>query len=215
MQYTGMAILAGCLALLLLYLTLRFGWRLEWLFGWLKGCALLILLGMCIVVAMLAWEFSQFSPILDGERMAILEFRQSDLQQYDARVTSSSGTQQLPVQGERWELNVQVLRWRGLPHMLGLEDGYRLNSLGGRYLTLEQQKEMGAVLASPLHPTPAWRDIWHLLDKLELAWLYTDAFAIRFMPIADGARFSVEIGATGLSPVAMNPQALEAMKRLE
>ncbi len=212
MQYIGLAALVGCLALLLLYLTLRFGWRLDWLLGWLQGCALLILLGACAVIAVLAWELSQFTPITDGARVATLEFRHNAPQQHEARVTSKAVTQQLLVHGELWELDVQVLRWRGLPRMLGLEDGYRLNNLSGRYLTLEQQREMGSTLAGPLHSTPPWRDAWRVLDKLNLGWLYTDAFAIRFMPIADGARYAVEIGATGLSPVAMNPQALEAMK---
>lgn len=212
MQYIGLAVLVGCLALLLLYLTLRLGWRLEWLLGWLKGCVLLIMLAACVIVGVLAWELSRFTPITDGARVAILEFRQKAPQQHEARVSSDAVTQQLLVHGELWELDVQVLRWRGLPRMLGLEDGYRLNNLSGRYLTLEQQREMDATLAGPLHSTPAWRDAWRLLDRLELGWLYTDAFAIRFMPIADGARYAVEIGATGLSPVAMNPQALEAMK---
>lgn len=215
MQYIGLAVLVGCLALLLLYLTLRFGWRLDWLLGWLKGCALLVMLAACAAIGLLAWELSRFAPITDGARVAMLEFRQNASQQHEARVTANAVTQQLPVQGDLWELDVQVLRWKGLPRMLGLEDGYRLNNLSGRYLTLEQQHEMGATLAGPLHSTPPWRDAWRLLDTLELGWLYTDAFAIRFMPIADGARYAVEIGATGLSPVAMNPQALEAMKGFE
>ena len=215
MQYIGLAVLVGCLALLLLYLTLRLGWRLEWLLGWLKGCVLLFMLAACAIVGVLAWELSRFTPITDGARVATLEFRQEAPQQHEVRVSSNAVTQQLLVHGELWELDVQVLRWRGLPRMLGLEDGYRLNNLSGRYLTLEQQREMDATLAGPLHSTPAWRDAWRLLDRLELGWLYTDAFAIRFMPIADGARYAVEIGATGLSPVAMNPQALEAMKGFE
>lgn len=215
MQYMGLAVLVGCIALLLLYLTGRFGWRLEWLFGWLKGCALLVLLGLCAVIAVLAWELAQFRPISDGSRIATLEFRQTGTQRYDVRVESAGALQVLPVQGHLWEMDVQVLRWRGLPHMLGLEDGYRLNGLGGRYLSLEQQREMNAALTQSLHATPAWRDAWRWLDRLNMNWLYADAFAIRFMPIADNARFAVEIGATGLSPVAMNPQALEAMKGFE
>lgn len=215
MQYTGLAVLVGCLALLLLLLTLRFGWRLDWLLGWLKGCALLVLLAGSMLIAALAWEFLQFRPIDDGARIATLEFRGLSDQQYEASIESTRGVQRLPVQGQLWELDVQVLRWRGLPHMLGLEDGYRLNGLRGRYLTLEQQREMDASLSRPLHDTPRWRDAWQWLDRLSLGWLYADAFVIRFMPLADGARYAVEIGATGLSPVTMNRQALDAMKRLE
>lgn len=215
MQYLGLAVLVGCLALALLYLTLRLGWRLEWLAGWLKGCGLLMLFGACAVIGLLAWEFSRFQPIADGTGIATLEFNRTAGGEYEVRLQSSAGIHRQPVPGQLWEMDVQVLRWRGLARMLGLEDGYRLNALRGRYLALEQQRELDARQSRPLHQTPAWRDAWHWLDKLELGWLYADAFTIRFMPLADGARFTVEIGATGLSPVAMNAQALEAMKGLE
>lgn len=214
MQYLGLAVLTGCFGLLLLFITLRLGWRLEWLLGWLKGCALLVLLALCGGLALLAWEFSRFQPIVDGTRIATLDFRQLADKQHEVYLAPAMSSP-LPLHGDLWELDVQVLRWRGLPHMLGLEDGYRLNGLRGRYLALEQQRERGDDLAYSLHGTPAWRDVWRWLDRLELSWLYSDAFTIRFMPMADGARFAVEIGATGLFPVAMNTQALEAMKGLE
>src|SRR5690606_22142389 len=124
-------------------------------------------------------------------------------------------TPPLPLHGAFLVVDVEVSRWRGLLHMLGLEGGYRLDRLRGRYLTLELPHAMGSCLRHSLHATPVWRDSWRWLDQLNLSWLYADAFTIRFMPIADGARFAVEIGVTGLSPVAMNTQALDAMKGLE
>lgn len=213
MQYAGLAVLVGCLALLLLYLILRFGWRLDWLLGWLKGMLLLALLGCCAVVAVIAWELYQFRPITDGAQVATLELRESAPQRFEATLRSVDRIQQLHLQGDLWELEVQVLRWQGLLHALGLEDGYRLDRLSGRYLALEQQRETTPV--RPLHDTPRWRDAWSWLDSLDLDWLYADAFAIRFMPAADGARYVIEIGATGLSPVAMNPEALTALKGFE
>ncbi|HIZ50014.1 MAG TPA: hypothetical protein IAA18_02925 [Candidatus Pseudomonas excrementavium] len=213
MQYAGLAVLVGCLALLLLYLVMRFGWRLEWLLGWLKGILLLALLGCCAVVAVTAWELYQFRPITDGAQVATLELRESAPQRFEATLRSADGVQQLQLQGDLWELEVQVLRWQGLLHALGLEDGYRLDRLNGRYLALEQQRETTPI--RPLHDTPRWRDAWSWLDSLDLGWLYADAFAIRFMPAADGARYAIEIGATGLSPVAMNPEALTALKGFE
>lgn len=215
MQYAGLAGLLGCLALLVLYFALRFGWRFDWLFGWLKGSLLLLLLLCCATAVIAAWELYQFRPIVDGERIATLELHETAPQRYQARLDAATGSQYLLLEGDLWELEVQVLRWRGLLHLLGLEDGYRLDSLNGRYLALEQQNESGTTLVHPLHTTPSWRDAWRLLDRLDLGWLYADAFAIRFMPARDDAWFAIEVGATGLLPVAMNPPALEALKGLE
>lgn len=212
MQYAGLAALVGCLALLILYVALRLGWRLDWLLAWLKGSLLLLLLACCATVAVAAWELYQFRPITEGGRIASLTLDKTAPQRYAAILESDSGAQHLQLEGDLWELEVQVLRWQGLLHALGLADGYRLSSLNGRYLALEQQHETDAILVRPLHTTPHWRDAWHWLDRLNLSWLYADAFAIRFMPAAHGARYAFEIGATGLSPVAMNMQALEALQ---
>ncbi|SDS12055.1 hypothetical protein SAMN05216198_1222 [Halopseudomonas litoralis] len=215
MQYAGLAGLVGCLALLLLYLTLRCGWRLDWLYGWLKGSLLLLLLLCCAIVAVAAWELYQFRPIADGARIATLELHETAPQRYEATLSSAAGSQHLQLEGDLWELEVQVLRWQGFPHVLGLQDGYRLDTLNGRYLALEQQRETGLLLDRSLHATPRWRDAWRWLDRLDFGWLYADAFAIRFMPAAEGAEFAIEIGATGLSPVATNLQALEVLKGFE
>ncbi len=214
MQYAGLAVLVGCLALLLLFLLARLGWRLEWLLGWLKGMLLLAMLGGCAAIALVAWELYQFRPIIDGQQIAILELQESAPQKYNAVLRAANRAEQVSIEGDLWELEVQVLRWQGLAHALGLEDGYRLTGLSGRYLALEQQRETAAQ-SRALHATPPWRDAWVWLDRLDMHWLYADAFAIRFMPAVDGARYAIEIGATGLSPVAMSPQALSALKGFE
>ncbi len=212
MQYAGLAALAGCLTLLVLSVTLRWGWRLNWLLGWLKGLALLALLGISTALAVITWELYQFQPIVDGARVAVVELQRTAKQRHTVALETNEGVQRFELEGDLWELQVQVLRWRGLLQAIGLDDGYRLQRLSGRYLALEQQQAPGTVLAHSLHATPAWRDAWQWLDQFNLDWVYADAFALGFMPTADGVRYAIEIGATGLSPVAMNSAALTALK---
>lgn len=211
MQYAGLAGIAGCLALIVLGVTIRWGWRLSWLVGWLKGIALLAMLGASVGLAVITWELYQFQPIVDGAHVATLDFQRTGEQHHSLVVETGGETRQLELEGDLWELRVQVLRWRGLLHAIGLDDGYRVHSVSGRYLTLEQQTQ-SASLTHPLHPTPVWRDAWAWLDRLSFGWVYADAVTLSFMPTADGARYLVEIGATGLSPVAMNAAALTALK---
>lgn len=212
MQYAGLAVLAGCLTLLVLSVTLRWGWRLNWLLGWLKGVALLALLGVSLVLAVISWELYQFQPITDGARIAVVELQRTAQQRHTVTLEAGNTSQRFEMEGDLWELQVQVLRWRGLLQAIGLDDGYRLQRLSGRYLALEQQLASGTTLAHPLHATPLWRDAWHWLDQLNLSWVYADAFTLGFMPATDGVRYAIEIGATGLSPIAMNPEALTALK---
>ncbi|MGB3597681.1 MAG: hypothetical protein WBA27_11835 [Pseudomonas neustonica] len=221
MQYLGLAILVGCIAALLALLALRFGWRFGWLLGWLKGNLLLALLAVSVVLGLSAWDLQSFAEIEPkAATVGTLSFSKVGNQQYEAVLASAKGNQTLRIAGDLWELEVEVLRWHGLPAALGLVDGYRLHRLLGRYLALEQERDssdaMGSALLPNLHATPPWRDLWAWIDRIEAhSAIEADAFEVRFIPLVDGARFSLEMGPTGLTPVPLNPAATAAMMRFQ
>jgi hypothetical protein len=215
MQYYGLAGLVLVVVALILLAVLRAGWRLTWLLPWLKGNFLLLAVFFAAALAISAWELQQFKTLETGANVATLEFRELGPQQYEVIYSAGAEPQSILLEGDLWQLDAQVLRWQGLGSAIGLEDGYRLHRLTGRYLALEQQRGLLAgEQRGMLHRTPAWRDAWRWLDYLDSgAILETDAFVVRFIPIAEGARFGIEIGETGLTPVPMNRQAMNAMQR--
>lgn len=215
MQYYGLAGLVLVIVALILLAVIRAGWRLSWLLGWLKGNLLLLGVLLSGALAIVAWEIQQFKTLEPGANVATLEFRKAGPQQYELLFSAGTEPRSIILEGDMWQLDAQVLRWRGLAQAIGLQDGYRLHRLTGRYLTLEQQRGLASAEQSGvLHQTPAWRDAWGWLDRLDGgALLETDAFVVRFIPMAEGARFGIEIGETGLTPVPMNRQAMNAMQR--
>ncbi len=218
MQYLGLAILLGCVGALLALLALRFGWRLQWLLSWLKGNLLLALLALSVAVGLAAWDLQHFAEIEPkAATVGTLSFSKIGNQQFEAVLEGAQGSNKVRIAGDLWELEAQVLRWHGLGSALGLQDGYRLHRLLGRYLALEQERDSTAIsstLLPNLHSTPAWRDLWVWVDQVEAhRLLEADAFEIRFIPLVDGARFSLELGPTGLTPVPLNPAAKAALKR--
>ncbi|PKM05408.1 MAG: hypothetical protein CVV16_00735 [Gammaproteobacteria bacterium HGW-Gammaproteobacteria-6] len=216
MQYNGLAALLACLAGLILLLALFKGWRLAWLLPWLKGNLLLLVMAFAGVLGLSAWELHQFRTLQPGNVVASLEFRKTAEQQYQVVFVADGDLRRLPLAGDLWELDAQVVHWRGIGHAIGLQDGYRLHRLAGRYLALEQQREVNLGYTDQLHPTPAWRDLWRWLDRSGTqSVLEAAAFSVRFMPMADGAKFNIEIGATGLTPVPVNQQAMDALKRVQ
>ena len=38
------------------------------------------------------------------------------------------------LEGDLWQLDLNLLRWKSLAELIGLESGYRLERLSGRYL---------------------------------------------------------------------------------
>lgn len=217
MQYYGLAGLVLVIVALILLAVLRAGWRLSWLLPWLKGNLLLLGILLAGALAVVAWELQQFKALEPGANVATLEFRKVGPQQFELLYSAGAEPRSIMLEGDMWQLDAQVLRWRGLARAIGLQDGYRLHRLTGRYLALEQQRELAAAeQTGVLHSTPAWRDAWYWLDRLDSgALLETDAFLVRFIPMAEGARFGIEIGETGLTPVPMNRQAMNAMQRSE
>jgi hypothetical protein len=213
MQYYGLAALLVLLALLVLALAIARGWRLDWLLPWLKGNLLLLALAISAVLGIAAWEMQQFKSLESGSTVVTLEFTEVGPQLFDVELSGGEAGR-VRLNGDQWELDAQVLRWRGLGHAIGLQDGYRLHRLAGRYLALEQQQGADAPPSGLLHATPSWRDLWHWLDRSgNQTLLEADAFTLRFMPMTSGARYGLEIGATGLTPLPLNQAATDAMKR--
>lgn len=211
MQFNGLAALLVLLALLVLAGVVARGWRFDWLLPWLKGNLLLLILALSAVLGLAAWELQQFKTVQAGSSVATLTFHQVGPQLFDVELGGSE-SQRVRVNGDQWELDAQTLRWRGLGHAIGLQDGYRLHRLAGRYLALEQQQTAAATPGGLLHATPSWRDLWYWLDRSgNQSLLEADAFRVRFMPMVDGAHYALEIGATGLTPVPLNQAATDAL----
>ncbi|MFS6991984.1 hypothetical protein ABMZ18_23795, partial [Escherichia coli] len=62
--------------------------------------------------------------------------------------------------GELWQLDARIFRWKGLAALIGLAPGYRLDALSGRFLALEQQSR-GRRLG--LSQSPLGVDLWRWL----------------------------------------------------
>jgi len=105
------------------------------------------------------------------------------------------------------------LRWKSLAELIGLESGYRLERLSGRYLAVEQQNlaRHGRVVLSE---KPLGMDIWQSLQLGQRDMYLVEAQVLRvdYMPIADGASYAVELAPTGLLARPLNAAATEALK---
>lgn len=210
LHFAGMAGLLLLLAVILVIVVVRLGWQLTWLLPWLRGQLITLLLACTLLLGLVAWDLSRYQTLPLEGRLFTVEVRATD-NGHDLRLQHAGQTSVHPLQGDLWRLDLQVLRWQGLAHVIGLQDGYRPYRLSGRFLLLERQRA-GATQVE-LHDTPAWRDLWHWLDGASgNSWLMADAFSINFMPLADGARFAIEAGPTGLTPVPLNAQAMDALK---
>jgi hypothetical protein len=115
--------------------------------------------------------------------------------------------------GDEWQLDAQILSWRGYASLLGLDPYYRLNRLSGRYTNIEQER----TLEHSVHALPEERrfDFWQLVHEYHEWFQLVDAMygSAVFLPMTDQARYSVSISRNGLVARPDNAVAKTAVSR--
>jgi hypothetical protein len=106
-----------------------------------------------------------------------------------------------------------VLKWRPPANLLGLDARYRLERLSGRYVEVENE----STRLRTVHGLATERglNVWNLAQRYR-RWLpLVDARygSAAYLPMADGARFSVSLTQSGLIARAENEAAREATAR--
>ena len=103
-----------------------------------------------------------------------------------------------------------MLKWHPPANLLGLDAQYRLERLSGRYADVADETSRPRT-AHDLADEPGL-DVWTLARR-HSGWLpLVDASygSATYLPMADGARFSVSLPQSGLIARAENPAAREA-----
>ncbi len=214
MQYLGLAVVVGLLALIIVLLGLRLLLGGNWLLGWLRGSLGLVFLGLAALVGLLAFEASQHRAIPADKRLATVHFSAQSGQRYEVRVEGAESQGDALLEGDLWQLETQLLHWSGLGELIGLEPGYRLQRLNSRYLAVEQQA--GARFAEIRlvdQPVGAQPGEWLERLRLDIPFLTVERLRTSHLPVADGASFAIELAPTGLLATPVNAAAREALQQ--
>lgn len=214
MQYLGLAIVVGLLAVLVFGVALRVLLGGAWFMGFVRGVLGLAIVGLGAGVALVAYDLSSYRDLPEsGQPLATLTFRQQSPGLYEVTVELGETRQQVLIEGERWQVHLSALDWHGLPALIGLQPGYRLERLEGRYLALEQQDlsrfATARLVTFALRFDP-WRNGPPGLNAIALQpqRLRTDS-----MPLADGARYRIDGTPGGLQVEPVNELARQAAAR--
>lgn len=213
MQYDGLAWFTGLLALLALFIAARILLVPNWLLAWLRGTVGLAFLALSALVAVVAFDLRSYAAIKADKPLVTLSFHASGDQLYRVSLLEGGDEREVVLEGDLWQLDARLLRWKGLAALIGLEAGYRLDKLSGRFLAIEQQqmaRHDQVVLAHSPYGIDLWR--WLRLSQRDLFLFAPEAARVTYLPIADGAVFSVSLSPTGLLAKPMNSAAEQALK---
>lgn len=213
MQYDGLAWGAALLALLALWIAARILCNRHWLLGWLRGTCGLAFLALAGLVGLVAYDLLSYAPLPEGKPLVTLSFQADGPQRYRVSLLEGSEERSVDLEGDLWQLDARLFQWKGLAALIGLQSGYRLEKLSGRFLAIEQQtlaQHAQVVLAQSPYGVDLWR--WLRLGQHDLFLFEPQARRVTYLPIADGAAYAVSLTPTGLLAQPLNQAATQALK---
>ena len=202
---SGLLILICVVFLVIGIFTLARGrWFIAWLRG-MSGIACLVLAGMA---GLLAINLFSYQNLTSETPVATLSFAQSQGQEYRVSIALPGGKQQeFRVTGDLWQIDAKIIKWYGWLAALGLEPGYKLDRLQGRYIALEDERRLERTVYALSDPDIGF-DLWESIQSSHwLPWVDAVYGSATYLPMADGAIFSVNLSSTGLVARPMNERA--------
>lgn len=211
-------ILAGVIILLALFIVLAAGRILlkgRWVMGWVRGMSGLILVGAAVLLALAALDFYSYKQISKEETIATLGFAEKGPQHYRVSLVDDSGIEEFyELNGDLWQLDARIIKWNNSLAGLGMTPGYRLDRLSGRYYSLEREQKSPRS-AHELGNSRSLIDIWSWIREYGGGIAVIDATygSATYMPMEDGALFSVNLTSSGLIARPLNDRAKAAVER--
>lgn len=223
-----LATLFGIVSLLLFVRGGRKLYKRKLVSGFTLELSAVLLLSIASIFLLLASNLYTYQRLVYERPVAKISFVQLQAQYFRVSITPAGGVEEwvLDVYGDEWQLDAQVLIWKGMATLLGLDASYRLHRLSGRYLDIEQARSETYSVHSLVSPrtidttvagvwnVDSWTlDIWQYAQKHDLAEQLVDAAfgSAVFLPMADNASYEVSISRTGLVARPANAAAKEAV----
>jgi len=124
---------------------------------------------------------------------------------------TAASSQYFVLQGQEWQLDARIIKWHGLANLLGLDTLYRMERLSGRYSSIDEERSQPRSVHS-LAENPGL-DVWDLGQRYGKWLRLVDASygSATYLPMADGAIFTLHISQSGLLARPANEQARNAV----
>lgn len=201
----------GALGAVMVIAGLLFFLRPRWLLGWLKGMAVFGIIVLGLYALAIAVNLSAYQSLEGMKTVATISTSQEGEQIWRVTLETENGASTVrTLRGDQWQIDARIIRFAGPIRWLGVAPGYRLERLGGRYTSLEQERSAPRTVIGLSDTT--WPDLWELDRQFNLPFVEGVYGNATFMPMRDGAIYDVRLSASGLVAVPVNEQARAAVQ---
>jgi len=167
---------------------------------------------LATAVVLLCMSYLGYERLTAEQAVAMIEFTQDGEDEYTARLMLDKKLDRLlPIRGDEWQLDARVLTWKPPATILGLDPVYQLERLSGRYSSVDRELTERRTVHSLAEERSL--DLWNLAREYPAYTPGVDAFygTATYLPLADGARFSVTLSRDALIARPVNEQARRAV----
>jgi hypothetical protein len=204
-------IVFAVLGVILFILGIQRVWRRRVLMGSLEGLVGLLLLAIAALMAAISINLYTYDRLTHESTVAEISFQEIGPQHFGAHVLLKNNTKILDLLGDEWQIDARVLKWRGMAVLVGFDTLYRLDRLSGRYRGITQERTAQRTVHSLSEEQGL--DIW-MIGRRYAHWIpWVDAVygSATYMPMVDGASYTVSISSTGLLARPSNDIARKAV----
>ena len=174
------------------------------------GIVLLLLCASAVLVAMNVVAYQRLSHEQAAGEIQFTHGAQAKL--FNAVLTYPNGDHAtFELRGDEWQVDARVLKWTAFANLIGFDAAYRLERISGRYSKVEDETTQPRTVYD-LNP-PRQIDPWELVHEHHGWFPWVDALygSATYLPMADGALYTITVSETGLVARPLNQAARDAV----
>lgn len=187
--------------------------RRRWLGAGGHGLFSITLLAIAMALVAVGFNLHTYQRLTHERDVAEISFRQLAPQRFQVRIhyPDRDRYQELQLSGDAWQIDARVLKWHGPALLAGLDSGYRLERISGRYENIEAERNQTRSVHA-LSDNPGV-DLWSLTRRFErwLPWLDAGYGSATYLPMRDDARYRISMTQSGLIARASNTAGQQAI----
>ena len=175
----------------------------DYFIQFLRGFAGFWLLVIAFCVVMSSLNLASYSQLIEGQTIANISFTKKDEQEYEATIVNVATGQEEVVDlvGDMWQMDARILRVVGSNTPF-----YKLERVSGRFYSLEQERSNPKSVFG-IEGKSMGFDLFNMFKGSKLGVVKAGYGSATYLPMSDGASFSVNVAATGLTGKPINETA--------
>ena len=190
---TGLASVFGAAYLL---------FRRGWFWALLKASFAMSLVALTVVALFSLLDILTYKQLLSEVPIASISMYEKQPQHFDVSLIATGGEEQrFEIHGDQWQLDARLLTWIGPIAAMGKKPLYRLDRISGRYISLEQARNAEQSIYGLEQSNMV--DVWKVLQTMP-SWIDANYGSAVYMPMENGAVYSVHLTAKGMNVRPVN-----------